>query len=146
MHATCLITALGPLINVIIAPSRPRVQALVAAGLHVPTPVSINLLVDTGASLTSIDDRHIQALGLSPTGTTLMHTPSTGATPVSVPLYDIELAITGHAGAGVHALPSMPVMGCSFGAQGIDGLLGRDLLARGRLIYSGLDNIVMISF
>jgi hypothetical protein len=111
----------------------------------VPPPISVALLIDTGASLTAIDDAVIASLGLTPTGTARIHTPSTAGIPAVCPLYDIQIAIQGHAGAGIHSLSSLPVMGASFAAQGIGGLAGRDLLSRGRLIYSGIDNSVMLS-
>ncbi len=145
MHVTGVIGPLGPILVFVVAPSVPRQLALKAAGKPVPAATTVNLLIDTGASGTAIDNTVIAALGLTPTGMTTFHTPSTGSTPAICPMYDVEIAIKGYASAGIHTVASLPVMGANFAAQGIGGLAGRDLLARGRLIYSGIDNMVMLS-
>ena len=95
--------------------------------------------------MTSIDYRFVLGLGLQPTGSVRMHTPSTGATSLAVSTYDIELHFTG-AGGNVHSFPSIGVIGCDFSGQAIDGLFGRDALRQSRLVYSGPDNIWMLSF
>jgi hypothetical protein len=126
-----------------------RQQALRTAGEIIPAPVLANLLIDTGASCTNIDHKFVAALGLASTGSVPVHTPSTGATPVLQPSYDIGMVIGGapSAGAGaVHFVPNLPVLATEFSAQNLDGLLGRDILRLCRMTYSGPDNIVMLSF
>jgi hypothetical protein len=126
-----------------------RQQALRTAGALLPPPVFANLLVDTGASCTNIDLKFVAALGLTPTGSVPVHTPSTGATPVVQQLYDIGLAIIsppGPAGSGHHFVPNLPVLATDLSAQNLDGLLGRDVLRMCRMTYSGPDNLLMLSF
>ena len=135
----------GPILNVLVAPSAPRRIALEEAGKVIPPPVAARLLIDTGASLTSIDESILATLNLKPTGAISMLTPSTGSNAVQMPTYDVELLFTGHAGAA-HMFQSMPVIGCDFSAQGIDGLFGRDALAQSRLTYGGPDDFYMLSF
>lgn len=126
--------------------SGPKQQALISAGHPVPPPVQANLLVDTGASCTSIDARFVPLLGLVPTGATKVHTPSTGATPVEQLVFDVALFISGHPGSAPHLIGSLPIIAADFSAQGIDGLLGRDVLRLCRMTYSGPDGLIMLSF
>src|SRR5689334_6165239 len=83
----------GPIITIGIAVSGPRQQAMQAAGIAIPSAKIIRGLIDTGASATCIDQTVIAALGLQPTGSVLLHTPSTGSTPHSSSQYDIALAL-----------------------------------------------------
>jgi len=135
----------GPILNVHIGLSVPRIQAMQSAGVPLPATQLAQLLIDTGASHTVIDDRFVQLLGLQPTGTVSMLTPSTGATPHQAATYDVAMYVIGHASA-IHHLPVQPVTACPMSHQGIDGLIGRDILAAARLTYSGPDNFFYLSF
>jgi hypothetical protein len=109
-----------------------------SAGLPIPTWVSGIFLLDTGASITSVDTTLVAPLGLAPTGSVLVHTPSTGQTPQSFNQYDVMLIIPGQ--TTQHApwvIEAMPVMESDFSAQNIQGLIGRDVLARAVLIHNG---------
>lgn len=78
-HFTLQNSPQGPLLNAVISVSAARHNALISGGLPVPAPQVIRALVDTGASVTSIDPSVLTALNLTPTGSTLVHTPSTGS-------------------------------------------------------------------
>ena len=146
-HLTVPITAWGPLLNCLVTVSEPRLKAILAAKLPPPMPVVVSLLVDTGASGCAIDPAKLAPLGLTPTGSCAIHTPSTGATPHQVDSYDVGLVIFGQVNQPpVFTIGVLPVMASSFNAQGIDGLLGRDFLQTVRLIYSGPDQHVLLSF
>jgi hypothetical protein len=123
---------------------------VIAAGLTPAPPVTAMLLVDTGASNTHLDDQIIARLGLQPTGSISVLTPTTGKIPVAVSTYDIDLIIQGFSLPGMVGLPHVvhnhSVSGCDLSAQGIDGLLGRDVLALARMTYSGPDNHFFLSF
>lgn len=144
-HFSNFIGPSGPILIVWIGISAPRQQAMVHASLKPHLPLLANMLIDTGASHTSIDQKYVGLLSLQPTGSTLIHTPSTGATPQTVATYDVGLVVNGIANA-IHILPAQPVFSCDFSAQGIDGLIGRDVLAAARLTYSGPDNMYYLSF
>lgn len=144
-HFSVAIGPKGPILYVYIALSAPRLAALKTAGAPMPAPQLVEMLIDTGASHTNIDSTVVKALGLSPTGTIPMLTPSTGATPVVVPTYDVGMAIPGFAGAQ-HLIGIHSVSECDFSAQGIGGLLGRDVLSAARLTYSGPDSSCYLSF
>jgi len=117
-----------------------------AAKIAVPQFPIAEMLIDTGASHTSIDKTILAQLGLSPTGVMPVHTPSTGDTPVNMATYDVGLLIAGGVASAQHVIPTHSVTECDFSKQGIGGLIGRDILANARLTYSGPDSFLYLSF
>ncbi len=112
--------------------SHARRSALQAASLVVPNPIQIRGLVDTGAGGTSVDPSVLTSLGLTPTGSVTVNTPSTGSQPHTADQYDVSLAIPSSSPS--HAplfVPNMPVL-CAelFAAQGFHALIGRDIPRR----------------
>jgi predicted aspartyl protease len=136
----------GAVISVGFAVSGPRQAAMTAAGLTIPPPVIVRALVDTGASCTCLDPTVIAKLGLVPSGTVLMHTPSTAGTAVSCNQFDVAVGVIMDANE-VH-VPSMiiPVIESTLATQGIQALLGRDLLEKGILIYDGRRKSLTLAF
>lgn len=138
------ITPFGPLIDVVIEVSQPRQQALTKAGKPIPPSITARLLIDTGASCTSIDAQIFQSLGLTPTGTMDIHTPSTGINPVQQNQYDVRIIIP-HSAISRY-FHAVPVLEANFQAQGIQGLLGRDILKECVLFYNGEIGLYTLSF
>lgn len=134
----------GPLIDVQIHVSEPRAHALTANNQVIPPAVSARLLIDTGASNTCIDPRLIAALGIAPTGSVPMHTPTTAGTPVHCDQYDIKLIIPHPVLSRVFG--AVPVLASDFSAQGMQGLLGRDILAHCVFIANGEIGFYTLSF
>jgi hypothetical protein len=139
------ISPLGPLIDVQIGVSAPREAALKAAGQSVPNHIVARLLIDTGASGTSIDISIPPALGLTPSGLTSVHTPSTGNTPVLKNQFDVRLTIP-HPGINRNFLAIPVIESDLLTSQGIHGLLGRDILSFCVLIYNGDTGLYTLSF
>jgi hypothetical protein len=142
-HYAIRIAPQGPLLVVLVGVSAPRKQALIAAGQPVPPPVPAQLLVDTGATGTAIDVSVIGQLGIQPTGTMNIRTPSTTTGTHTCSTYDVELTI---AGALTKHFPAHPVIDGMFSPQGIHGLLGRDILKECRMTYGGPDGFMLLSF
>lgn len=134
----------GPVLVVYVGVSNPRYSALVAAGQTPPTPLPISFLVDTGASHSSVDHAAIAPLGLTPTGSVGVHTPSTGAVPVEQPLYDVSMYI--HHDESPKFMALLPVTAADFSQQPIKGLLGRDFLESCLMVYDGRSKIYSIAF
>lgn len=146
-HLSGPITPWGPLINISVGVSGPRAVALAQAGQAIPQRIIAKLVVDTGASGTALDCTILQQLGLTPTGNIEIHTPSTPGIPHSALQYDISILIFGaNAMMPIFGLHALPVIDGQFKPQGVDGLLGRDVLGGARLTYFGSDNWYGISF
>lgn len=136
----------GPLVNAHIGISIPRQQALIAAGVPVPPTVQGQFLIDSGASSSCVDAGLISKLGLTPTGSVSIHTPSTNGVTHSCNQYDIMMFIPGmDAGTGC-LIEALGIIETSLASQGIDGLIGRDLLDRWTCIYNGEVNLFTICY
>jgi hypothetical protein len=110
--------------------------ALTAAGQPVPAPIPITGLIDTGASCTSIDLALLRQLGIPETGRTMVHTPSTQASaPHCASVYDISLALAHPLMA--RAFNALPVIEAQLIHQGIQALIGRDILSHCLFVYDG---------
>ena len=143
-HVTLQISPGGPIVDLLVGVSIPRAEALQRADQAVPNAVRIRGLVDTGASGTCVDPSCIRALDLSPTGQTAIHTPSTGETAHICSQYDISLVL-------LHprlkfTIQALPVIEASLSLQGIQALLGRDVLARCLFVYDGAAGIFTLAF
>jgi len=147
---TVQLTANGPLIQAYVGLSRPHAAALVAQNKPVPVAVMGTFLIDSGASGTVVDPDLIVSLNLKPTGAMMIHTPSTNGVPVRCDQFDISFfipgAMRGTQPAPGHHIPAMPVTASALRASGIDGLLGRDVLASCVFVYNGADNLVTLAY
>lgn len=135
----------GPLIQVFIGVSMPRADALKSAGLPVPATVSGTFLIDTGASCTCIDPTLINKLGIPASGSCPISTPSTQGTPHHCNLYDVLMFIP-NGDAGGHLIEAIPVVETSLASQGIEGLIGRDVLDTCLLVYNGSTGHYSLSY
>ena len=134
----------GPVVIALIGNSTPRVQAMRAAGIEPPSAVQGTFLIDTGASSTCVDPALIQGLGLAPSGRVAIQTPSTGGNHHYCNQYDACLYIPdGKTGFLIHALP---ILETSLSAQGIDGLIGRDVIDRCTLVYNGSAKFATLAY
>ncbi len=126
--------------------STARAVALRAAKQPVPDGVVTRALVDTGASCTCIDPTVLAQLNLSATGKVAMMTPSTGPQPQMADQYDVGVSIYGFADEPPLHIPTMPVAASDLRQQGIDGLIGRDVLDWCVLIYNGEQRTFTLAF
>ena len=121
-----------------------RVEALKAAGLAFPPPQSIRVLIDTGASSTSVDHSVIASLGLDPTGFALVHTPTTSGIPVGRALYDLSI-VFGEGSIDPRTY-TIDVIETDFSGQPFALLLGWDILSRCVFRCDGPNGMFSLSF
>lgn len=135
----------GAMIDVLIEVSQQRKLAMQSAGLIAPIAVPCRLLIDTGASSTCLDSWIFKSLNINPIGTVEMHTPSTSVNNAHrCNQYDICLIVPHQAiNRYFHTIPALE---SEFSHQGIDGLLGRDILESCLFIYNGELGIYTLSF
>jgi hypothetical protein len=145
-----VISPLGPIVDVAIGVTAARRAALIAAQQPVPPDMLARLLIDTGASNTNICGSVINALGIVPTNFTPVHTPSTGQQPVQMPVYDAKIVFHFPPSAGAPIPPlvrdTVAVIGSDFTNQGIQGLLGRDMMRNAVIVYHGDVGLCSISY
>lgn len=111
---------------------------LTEQGQPVPAPVPAAMMIDTGASNSVIQTGIAQQLGLQPVGTVGINTPSSEN--VQCLQYLVRLLLPKGLVAVVLATEA-PLNG-----QNIQGLIGRDLLQHGVLVYLGTENQFTLSF
>jgi hypothetical protein len=141
---TFSIGAEGALVDIFVALSTPRVDALKAAGMGFAPPEKVKALIDTGASISSISPRIAQTLGLVPTGITPIYSATTTGGPKNSNLYDVCLAF---AQPSIKVLGvNIPVIEASLFTPGVDVLLGRDMLRQCLCIYDGQSSMFILAF
>lgn len=146
-HFTLNLDPSGPIVNALVQVSEGRRTALQTAGFPIPESRVIRALVDTGASFTSVEPSVLQELGLTPTGTIDIVTPSTGQNVHTTETYDIDFAIYASTTDPPLLMPNLRVAACElFLKQGIHALIGRDVLGRCIFIYNGEPGIFSLAF
>lgn len=130
----------GPIIEVQIAPSQALRKVLEEQKHQIPQPIKKIMLIDTGASASAIKTGIARDLNLTAHGTITISTASHRE--VVCPVYDVDLIFP----IQRVVVPNIRVFETTFEGQPIDGLIGRDILGRGILIYTGYDNSFTLGF
>ncbi len=127
----------GALIEVQIGVDKLRRAAMHRAGHSAPPGVHVQLLVDTGASHTFVDEGVMRTLQLQPTSTAGYHSASTQGVAQRCNVFDVGLSIGSTAHNNLWRLDPIQVMANPFINQPHQGLLGRDVLGRLQLHWNG---------
>jgi hypothetical protein len=126
--------------------------ALKAAGKQIPKPVFAQAEIDTGASCTVIDPSIAKALELQPKGRVSIQTASTGSGIHHCEQFDVGIVFSAaNLGSGTpsgvaRAFVTMPVLETDLMSQGIQVLIGRDILSQCLLVFHGPGNLVILNF
>lgn len=141
-------TTQGPMMTALVGVSEARRAALVAVGQPTPNLITIRALVDTGASGTCIDPSVLNALALTPTGSVLVNTPSTGSTPHAADQFDVAIIVPGASPSHTPLfVENIAVLSADLlQAQGFHALIGRDILSLCLLSYDGMTGSFTLAY
>jgi len=129
----------GPIVQVSVGVEQNIAQQLLQQGQSPPTPITGVALIDTGASVTCIDDAAARGLGLPAIDVVTVASASHAASPQNV--YPIQVEI-----AGLPVTIGAPrAVGAALAAQGLLLLIGRDVLQQCTLFYNGPAGIFSLS-
>jgi hypothetical protein len=137
----------GPIVRALVHVSAARAEAMQNAGLQLPQAEIITALLDTGVSCTAIDPSILKKLGIPATGSVPILTPSTDQKPHICNQYDVLLAIITSHPSHYHVVSlTLPIIETNLSLQGIQGLIGRDILSKGVFWYNGHENSFSLAF
>lgn len=128
----------GPLLDVHFLVSIELENKYRQEGKEIPEPVIVKSLIDTGASACVIKKEIPEKLGLEPTGVIKIHTPSSMDNECYQYFMRMVIPTYGLTYQG-------PFIATPLDGQDIQGLIGRDLLKHGILIYIGYMNQFTLS-
>ena len=105
-----------------------------AEGRAAPDPVSVTLLIDTGATSSWVRPAYMSQLGLTPRSWIDVETAN--GIEEDQPAYDIGLVLGGFGTANAKRFETL-IGAKEFPDMPFDGLLGRDILAHIQLAWNG---------
>lgn len=135
------------IVDVVVGVSRSRRELLLKHTFAAPPPVYVRALLDTGASISGFSPRVFRDLDLTPVAKLGVITPSTPAhTPHECDLYDVALSLV--AGGAAYPFPDTQVMAadCWLPDEGIEALVGMDILSRGFFQLMGPERQFVFAF
>jgi hypothetical protein len=137
----------GPVAEFLIGVSLQRQELLLSLNLPIPLPVRARGLIDTGSSGTLIDPFVVGQLSLSPTGLMSALTPSTGKDPRYFRCYDASLEILNlDDPTSPLIVHNLQVSEAELKIQGIQALIGRDVLSLCQFLFDGQSNSFSLSY
>ena len=140
-----LLAAHGPIIQVQIEIPPALAEILQKSSTPIPNPVEGFALIDTGASITAIDNVIFTQLSINPNGITRV---GTAGGPQQQATYPARLTFPGTSIPGVNLTKAL---GCNLAGQLVLGdrrmiaLIGRDILEAFILIYNGSAGMFSLS-
>jgi hypothetical protein len=122
----------SPLMEVFIGVSRARFLAFERVGEPAPQPKAVRALIDTGSQYTIIDSGVTSALSIQPSGSKAIHTPTTGGDTVLLAAVEVSIYFPLRPPWSMGALQALVA---TLSPQGIDAVIGRDVLQYTRFVY-----------
>lgn len=130
----------GPALQAEISIPSDLADTLQRRGAQVPVPRAGLALLDTGASITAVDQQVLADLGLTPTDFAQVVTPGRLA---SQPIYSCNISFPG---TPIPTLPFNVVVGSSLAPLGFSVLVGRDVLRDFQIVYNGVEGMWTLAF
>lgn len=136
----------GALVEVHLGPSDARRRALKRQRRDVPPALQATFLIDTGASMSMVDEACMRTLQLEPTGAAQFHSSSTNGVAQRAAVYDVQLILGGVATTSTLRVDPLAMMATALINQPFEGILGRDVLARLQFAWNGPGQEVRLSY
>jgi hypothetical protein len=137
----------GAVIAVLVNVSENRKRALKRNNLPLPAEIAVRAQIDTGSFASAFMPSVFRSLGIPPFRFIRVRTPSTKPDePFDTPLHDVSITLV--SGLTRQYLPSVHAIAVEdFGQEeGVDALIGRDVLARCVFEYSGVHGSFRLAF
>lgn len=139
VNPSLVLQARGPVLQVSVGLSESVAQQLLERGETLPEPVSGMALIDTGATITCIDDALAQQIGLPVIDQGRISSASHEETvvniyPALIEFVGVPIRVNAERAAGV-----------ALATQGLAVLIGRDILQHMTLFYNGITGEITIS-
>lgn len=129
----------GPIVPVTVSLTARHVEILQSLRLPVPSAISGNALIDTGASLCAVDQSVVQSLDIPPIGSSTIQTPA-GAS--QRPTYPASLSFPG---TTLPNISFVDFIGSPLQASGIVAIIGRNVLMDFVFVYNGPGGFVSLA-
>jgi hypothetical protein len=133
----------GAFITALVGVSKPHENALRSADYPLPSLQEVRLLIDTGATGTCIDESVLANLEIAPSGFEELASASRKNEYRNT--YDISLWIPDRDNNLWIVSRCMRVMESNSARLGFTGLLGRNVIARGSLLFDGLNKAAQLT-
>jgi len=140
MAASLSLSDDGPVLEILISLTSSRRYALNRFQLPIPAPLAVRALIDTGATYSCIDLSVVSQLNLLSSYEVMVFTPGTGGVPQQMKQYEVDVEVP-----NVGLFPRIAAIEAALSAQGIQALIGRDILARCLFVFDGPANSFSIS-
>ena len=137
-----ILRELGPTLQVTISPTQQHLASLAENSQDIPNPKIGIALIDTGASVTAVDEEVCRQLGIPPTGQA--HTSHAGGNELRA-CYPIQLTFPGSPLPQI-LVPRAMSVNLHVGAAPHILLMGRDILSNVRMVYNGPRGRLEIAF
>jgi hypothetical protein len=141
------VSAEGPMVNVEIGWSHHTARTPRLALRPIPPPLAGRAVLDTGAEVTCADPAFVRNLGLPFAGVALLNLPAHGGLSIASRA-EASLTIVHPSGnpADNLVLPHLSVMELALAGIGYEVLIGREVLAKCRLLYNGPRNRFRLAY
>jgi hypothetical protein len=137
----------GAVIDVRVGVSATRSRLLLANSLPVPYPVAVRVLIDTGSSHSGFAGRVFEELRIAPVGKMPLLTPSTvPESPHECDVFDVSLSLVANGAAHPFGTSRVMKADCWMEGEGMEGLIGRDILDRCTFMYYGKERCFSLGF
>jgi hypothetical protein len=137
----------GAVIDVMVGVSAARQRLLLANALPVPYPVAVRVLIDTGSSHSGFAGRVFEELRVAPVGKMPLLTPSTvQESPHECDVFDVSHSLVANGAAHPFGTSRVILADCWMEDEGMEGLIGRDILDRCNFLYFGRERSFTLGF